>query len=500
MHAAASSTSAHQLFALAELLINMYHILFTRYNTSTPDIIRYTRGALLVVTPITALLCAMYVHSEIPISMLLPIRSVFTNSAVCPFIFALTWRGCTSYGVVAAVLVGQIFGLISWLACAYVVYGSTNFESLTSMEASLAASIVPLMLSPFVAVVVSYFTQGDMLFEWGDFVSVACNQRTVPVNEEKKDSAESWRLQEHMQAKQHRKAVAFAVISVSLLLIVWPLLTLPMGIFSTSYFAAWMWLTGICVGVTAIILIFLPVYEAYQSTPRLWRKENRGRRRMSAYRRRSSIGRHDDFQRRLESLVQWEAFGYASSGSRNRDGPANHNDRGGMDAAERSSLDDSRSLSTRQHLDISSRCRHMIFRETYDSNEIEDDKTRTIDIVTVDATSFNTTRHAAHLHRCYMWLTNGRDIQLSEPYPSAWETLRFIARAKTVVFVGACSTLFSVCISIMYVAGGFAKGCIGPGLHAIFLAASFLWFRFVNLRQKGTENSHIRGMCMWSMP
>ncbi len=253
-------------------------------------------------------------------------------------------------------------------------------------------------------------------------------------------------------------------------------------------------------GLATLTSIFIPVYEAYKSTLHLWPKRKNTNRRpsMSTIRsRRGTTTRHDDLQHRLESLVQWAGLGFSSR--KLQLDTKKHDEQVGSgeeDAAEGPSTDLSRSADADAeiHPGILRHCRHVIYSETLDSYEGGQEtqievvltETQTQTQTPAPVASLDSMRHELYLHVIYMWLTNRRDIKITLHDACAWEALRFIARGKLVVLGGACCTLFSMCIGMAYVAGGYAQGCIAPGVHAIILALSFCWLRFANVHQKGT--------------
>jgi urea-proton symporter len=59
-----------------------------------------------------------------------------------------------------------------------------------------------------------------------------------------------------------RKNMIIAVAAVVVLLVVWPLLTIPAGTFSLPYFKLWVYLSIIWIVASTVILIVLPLWES----------------------------------------------------------------------------------------------------------------------------------------------------------------------------------------------------------------------------------------------
>ncbi len=469
-YAAASSSVAHHLSAFSELTINVYEMLFTRFDTSRADLVKLTRGALFVVTPLTSVACAVYMHYAAPASTLHLIRGIFTNSVVIIVIFAVTRTTCSSLGAAAGVVSGHVGGVISWLVSAYIVYGRCNSETLTSMEATLAANVASLVLSPVVAAGLSCCTQENEPFEWNN-VRKAVRKGDSASNESKDGET-------NMPPSHRKAAVIFATASTILTLIIWPLLMLPVGVFNGRFLTFWMVLCGLLIAMASVTCIIIPMVDAYRTRPK---------------KPQANSGQDDDedacsgtwyeaLKRRFDVLVQMESESEATL----RYGRSLNSSPGSVEQAESM---DGHEESKREPTDLTKSCREMIATRHTSISDGHSNRQDTSSRTVISASS-ERARGSVYLKRAYRWLCNGRDIRLTAPFPTTWEALRFIARAKTMIFVGACSTLFSSCISIIYVVGGYAIGCIAPGVHALLLILSFFWLRFANVHWRS------RGVCV----
>ncbi len=200
----------------------------------------------------------------------------FIGSAVFPVAFALTWKRCSGLGAVLGCWVGLGLSMLAWcLAAQSSKLGkgtkAVNVDTLGDDLPSLAGNLVALLSSPVVCVVVSLiWPQKD--FDWDqlkkktedwlieddiDESERVTHSELIGMNHGEEDSEE-----------QLSKVLYFSYwfgggLSI-VLIIIWPLLTLPEVSFSKSYWNWWVAIGFIWAHCAAFVTMVYPIWEIRQ--------------------------------------------------------------------------------------------------------------------------------------------------------------------------------------------------------------------------------------------
>ena len=184
----------------------------------------------------------------------------FIGSAVAPITFALAWKDCNGAGAIAGAVVGQISSIVVWCAVApsQSADGKTvDVNSLGDIDALLAANVTALLVSLIVCVVVSLISPQN--FDWN-----VLKEKTDAFMVEKDKHAELDASGDESKEAMDKAYTytSYGAMGVSLLLVViWPLLSLPADPFSKGYFAFWVAIAFIWGHVAFCITVLLPIYE-----------------------------------------------------------------------------------------------------------------------------------------------------------------------------------------------------------------------------------------------
>jgi hypothetical protein len=460
--------------------------------------------ALLALTPVLALICTLYIRFAQPASVLFTFRGIFTSSLVFPIIFSLTWRLCTSWGAALGVVFGQIFGVIAWLACAYVQHGSIDMASMSSMEAILAANLTSLLASPMIAISVSYLRRNNVPVTSEDTHDTHA-QLNSDMSFTRLQSNASATNSEGKHAPYYTRAMFLAVAATILIIVVWPLLMLPARVFDEVYFTCWITLCFVCAILSALICICLPLIEAYMCI-------FDGSRANSVHRHGSTFFGHGSSINMLLNFMRSRDFeGLADM--HNKDEEENkratnceddHSQR--SDCGDRVTGKDSRGAQIPQAQGGSMRAKRTqsaileqckeILRVSSDLNTSEFGQTQTADTdASITQASLIYTRikiSTSALNKLFLYLCNYRNIRMAMSYMSAWDIMRWNAQSITMIAVSICSGIFSTLSAILYFVDGVNIAGLALGLHAVLVILSFCGMRFVNLYQTNSgQYSHL---------
>lgn len=148
---------------------------------------------------------------------------VLIGSAVMPIAFMLLWRKASAFGAILGTVSGCILGIITWLAVTKIEYGRVNLDTTGRNAPMLAGNLVSILTGGGVHAVCSLLRPQN--YDWNttkQITMVEKEKSELPVEEFKEEKlikAKAWIV---------KWGVGFTVVIV----ILWPLLTLPAGNFS----------------------------------------------------------------------------------------------------------------------------------------------------------------------------------------------------------------------------------------------------------------------------
>eukprot|EP00543_Licmophora_paradoxa_P000345 CAMPEP_0202441512 /NCGR_PEP_ID=MMETSP1360-20130828/1067_1 /ASSEMBLY_ACC=CAM_ASM_000848 /TAXON_ID=515479 /ORGANISM="Licmophora paradoxa, Strain CCMP2313" /LENGTH=724 /DNA_ID=CAMNT_0049056549 /DNA_START=45 /DNA_END=2219 /DNA_ORIENTATION=- len=180
---------------------------------------------------------------------------VVIGSAVAPLWLMMTWSKASGTGAVIAAWGGLILAVVSWLVAASIQGGSISVDNLGTNEVMLSGNLVAIFTSAIIHVFYSYVIDPqDYDFSTLDQNIELVEADTSGLEPEQQDPVE---LQKSYLWITRRGYVLTVV-----LVIVWPLLSVPAGVFTKDYFAFWV-LVAIAWGFgAALVITVLPLTES----------------------------------------------------------------------------------------------------------------------------------------------------------------------------------------------------------------------------------------------
>lgn len=180
---------------------------------------------------------------------------VIIGSAVAPVAFAISWSKCSGTGAVAGAIGGLVLAIASWLGYASSFDGGVNIANTGRDEVMVVGNVVAILSSAAICVVVSLIKPDNC--DWSATKSIALLD--ADANAELTPEAEA-------QIDKAMKMITAWGVGLALVLVVaWPLLALPAGVFSKGYFTFWVILSIIWGLMATIAMVLLPVWESRSS-------------------------------------------------------------------------------------------------------------------------------------------------------------------------------------------------------------------------------------------
>jgi Na+/proline symporter len=166
----------------------------------------------------------------------------------------MTWKKASGTGAIIAAWSGLVLAVITWLVACSIQSGSITIDNLGKNEPMLAGNLVAILSSGIIHFVYSMIFPQDFDFETLDSNIKLVEDDSSGLSAEDKDPK--------MLADAYKWITTRGWILTIVLVVIWPLLSIPAGKFTKDYFAFWV-LIAIAWGFgAAIIITFLPILES----------------------------------------------------------------------------------------------------------------------------------------------------------------------------------------------------------------------------------------------
>jgi len=176
------------------------------------------------------------------------------GSAVIPLWNMLMWKDANAIGAVVGVWGGMILAVITWIAVTAAQHdGEINVDNLGKLEPNLAGNLVAILSSGLIHVLFSLWKPQNYDFKsMGEIKMLEDDQRGLAeedYGDKFLDEAKAW---------VQKWGWGFTILMV----IVWPVLSLPAGVFSRDYWSMWVFISIAWSFVATFVIVWLPLWEA----------------------------------------------------------------------------------------------------------------------------------------------------------------------------------------------------------------------------------------------
>ncbi|KAL3930595.1 MAG: hypothetical protein SGBAC_011695 [Bacillariaceae sp.] len=180
---------------------------------------------------------------------------IIIGSAVAPLWMLMKWSKASGKGAVIAAWSGLVLAIIAWIATAQSREGEISIDTLGTNEAMLTGNLVAILSSALIHVVYS------IAIDPQDFDFSTLDEKITLVEEDTRGLTAEDQDPEMLQEAETWIARRGYVLTL-ILIVVWPLLSIPAGKFTKEYFAFWV-LVAIAWGFgAAIVIAVLPLLES----------------------------------------------------------------------------------------------------------------------------------------------------------------------------------------------------------------------------------------------
>ncbi len=180
---------------------------------------------------------------------------VVIGSAVAPLWNLMTWKKASGTGAVVAAWSGFFLAISAWLIAAKVQSGEITVATLGTNEVMLSGNLVAIISSALIHAAWSIFIDPqDYDFSELDAKITLVEQDLRGLTDDEKDPVVLRRAERWITRRGY--------VLTFVLIFVWPLLSVPAGVFSKSYFAFWVMVALAWGFGAALVITILPLVES----------------------------------------------------------------------------------------------------------------------------------------------------------------------------------------------------------------------------------------------
>lgn len=253
---AVTSTGSAELIAVSSLFVYDVYKVYINPKATGKDIVKWSRIIIFCFGLFMGCFSLILNAIGLNLGWVYLFMGVVIGSAVIPISYLLLWKKCSANAAMAGAIIGQIAAICSWLGAAKAYSGEVTVETLGANEPMLIGNLVAILGSGLICTTMSLLNPDDFDFEATRNISLVS------------DDGEDYNVHlaspesEEMLAKAKKNVVKYGVGFTLLIVVLWPVLSIPAGVFTEGYFSFWVIIAIIWAFAATIIIIVLPIFES----------------------------------------------------------------------------------------------------------------------------------------------------------------------------------------------------------------------------------------------
>ncbi|KAI4314577.1 hypothetical protein L6164_027469 [Bauhinia variegata] len=254
---AVTSAGSSELIAVSSLCTYDIYRTYINPNASGKKILKVSRGVILAFGCFMGLLAVILNKVEVSLGWMYLAMGVLIGSAVLPIAFMLLWRKANAIGAILGTTIGCVLGIITWLSVTKIEYGRVNLDTTVRNAPMLAGNLVSILTGGAIHAISSMLWPQN--YDW------STTRQQITMVEKDKIDLPSEELKEEKLIRAKAWIVKWGVGFTVLIVILWPILSLPAGEFSKSYFNFWAVIAIAWGTVGSSVIIALPLMESWET-------------------------------------------------------------------------------------------------------------------------------------------------------------------------------------------------------------------------------------------
>ncbi|GJD10093.1 Urea-proton symporter DUR3 [Galdieria sulphuraria] len=232
---AVTSAGSRELVAVSTLCSYDIYRTYIHPEATGKQIIRVSRMVIIVFGLTMGVFGIVLHHIGLNLNWVYLFMGIVIGAAVFPVAFVLTWKNVPAWGAIGGSITSVLLAVMTWLSVAKGLYGKVSVDSLGENYPMLAGEFSIYM---------------RIRYKW----SKKKDEEVERMQTDKK-------LQENLRrARVWTYSLAFGF--TILIIILWPVLAIPAGVFSKGYFTFWVILSLIWGTAATVTIILLPLWES----------------------------------------------------------------------------------------------------------------------------------------------------------------------------------------------------------------------------------------------
>ncbi|KAF8378976.1 hypothetical protein HHK36_028402 [Tetracentron sinense] len=258
---AVTSAGSSELIAVSSLCTYDIYRTYINPDASGKTILKVSRWVILAFGCFMGLLAVILNKAGVSLGWMYLAMGILIGSAVLPIAFMLLWRKANSIGAILGTTIGCVLGIVTWLSVTSIEYGRINLDTTGRNSPMLAGNLVSILTGGAVHAVCSLLWPQNYDWETTKQITVVEKEKSdLPVEEFKEEKlmkAKAWIV---------KWGVGFTIVIV----ILWPLLSLPAGEFSVGYFTFWAVIAIAWGTIGSAVIIALPLIESWETIQKVF--------------------------------------------------------------------------------------------------------------------------------------------------------------------------------------------------------------------------------------
>ncbi|KAL3818345.1 hypothetical protein ACJIZ3_004250 [Penstemon smallii] len=253
---AVTSAGSSELIAVSSLCTYDIYRTYINPNATGKQILKVSRSIVLAFGCFMGILAVILNKAGVSLGWMYLAMGVFIGSAVLPIAFMLLWRKANAFSAILGTITGCLLGIITWLTVTKIEYGRVNLDTTGRNAPMLAGNLVSIVVGGAVHAICSFMRPQN--YDWE-----TTKQITVVEKERSELSSEEFKEEKLNRAK--RWIIKWGVGFTLLIVILWPILTLPAGQFNKGYFTFWAVIAIAWGTIGSAVIIALPLIESWDT-------------------------------------------------------------------------------------------------------------------------------------------------------------------------------------------------------------------------------------------
>ncbi|KAK5838055.1 hypothetical protein PVK06_006782 [Gossypium arboreum] len=253
---AVTSAGSSELIAVSSLCTYDIYRTYINPDASGERILSVSRAVVLGFGCFMGLFAVILNKAGVSLGWMYLAMGVLIGSAVLPIAFMLLWRKANAVGAIVGTITGCILGIVTWLSVASIEYGRVNLDTTGRNAPMLAGNLVSILTGGAIHALCSLLWPQNYTWDTTRQITMVEKEESDlnedELKEEKLKTAKSWIV---------KWGVGFTVVIVML----WPLLTIPAGEFSVGYFTFWAVIAIAWGSIGSAVIIGLPLIESWET-------------------------------------------------------------------------------------------------------------------------------------------------------------------------------------------------------------------------------------------